>query len=698
MRNDPTSDSMTRLERGGIAVVFAACLLFNLWGVRVGWQSLNLPGHEFRQAQTALSALFIQQEGNFSIDYPTPALGKPWAIPLEFPLYQWTVVAVDSATQLGLTKSGRLVSLACFYLMLPALFLMLGRFQVAPIRRWLVLAVVLTSPLYIYYGRSFLIETMALMFGLWFWVAYEKSVSDRSWAWLIAASLTGTGAGLVKVTTFIVYLLPPFGWAVQRLWQTRAQARWKIELPWLTGGVILPLAVSLWWERHADATRLLNPLAHFLGSDNLTSFTLGTWPTRLSPELWGQKWETTAHALTSLPALIVCALLGLAAAGPRRRTVLACVGFFGAPLAIFPVLYGWHDYYFTANGVLLLVAMGLALVGLSERGRASWLALTAVLVVVGTQAWQYREHYFPAQSGISQGGDALSRVLMGLTKPDEVVVMIGQEWNPMFPYYAQRRMMMIRHEEEKNIARLDAAFAVLKGERVGALAIAGLTDERGDLVQRAVALGINPQPIFRCQDMTIYLREDRLDESTRQIKAGRFVGVNLLPGAEPIPEKLAGSWYEVAQLPTDRLGYFLGMNPKPIRFYSSFGPGIELAGGRHDFGAHPFTRLVFPLSAGGHELRTTVSLPPIAYQPAQPNEPTSDGVEIAVALLQSGGLRKVLYTRLLNPRDNPADRGKVELRIPFRLELPGEVELFFGPGPAGRNTYDWIVMGDLVIE
>ena len=207
----------SRAETALAILLFVVGLSFHFWGAQVGWQSKNLPGVEYRQAQTALSAYFIKQEGDFSIAYPTPVLGKPWSIPMEFPLYQWSVVITSKVTGLGLTKSGRAVSLACFYLTLPALFLLLRRWEVALGRRWLVLAVVVTCPLYIFYGRAFLIETMALMFALWFWTAFERAVEGRHRGWLLLAVLTGVGAGLVKVTTFMLCLIPLSCWAGARL-------------------------------------------------------------------------------------------------------------------------------------------------------------------------------------------------------------------------------------------------------------------------------------------------------------------------------------------------------------------------------------------------------------------------------------------------------------------------------------------------
>ena len=132
MATAPAPDpAIVRPARWPLAV-FLACLVFHLWGVGVGWESKNLPGVEYRQAQTALSAYFIKEDGDFSLAYPTPVLGKPWSIPMEFPLYQWTVVGVSELTGWGITLSGRLVSIACFYLMLPAVWLLLARWAVAP--------------------------------------------------------------------------------------------------------------------------------------------------------------------------------------------------------------------------------------------------------------------------------------------------------------------------------------------------------------------------------------------------------------------------------------------------------------------------------------------------------------------------------------------------------------------------------------
>ncbi|MDI1247448.1 MAG: hypothetical protein PSV13_01070, partial [Lacunisphaera sp.] len=245
--------------------LFLGALVFHVWAVSVGWTSLNLPGGEFRQAQTAVSAYWIQHDNNYALAYPTPVLGKPWSVPMEFPLYQWTVARLSTLTGWPLTQTGRGVNLACFYLTLPALFLLLGRLGVPRPRRWRMLRFLLACPLYVIYGRSFLMETMALMFAAWFLVGHGRTVERRHAGWLAGAMLCGVAAGLVKVTTFLFILMPAFVWTLWWLWQARpgtpgggARAMLRVAA-WSLGTVALPCVLSVWWIRHADAIKALNP-------------------------------------------------------------------------------------------------------------------------------------------------------------------------------------------------------------------------------------------------------------------------------------------------------------------------------------------------------------------------------------------------------------------------------------------------------
>ena len=695
----PSAPVPDRNETRFALTVFAVCLAFHFWGIGVGWQSKNLPGVEFRQTQTALSAFFIKQENNFSLAYPTPVLGKPWSIPMEFPLYQWTVVVVGKLTGLGLTKAGRAVSITCFYLMLPAVFLLLARWRVAPARRWLVLAVVVTCPLYVFYTRAFLIETMALMFSLWFWVAFERAVAGRNRAWLAVAILAGIGAGLVKVTTFLVFLLPAALWALQQLWASRRDGRWRGDLAWMAGAVAVPFAATLAWLRFADAVKTQNPAAQFLVSANVRDFTLGTNATRFSAEFWLMKERIVAQQLTSVPVMLGCAALAVLAGRSRWREILWCLGVFMAALIGFPVLYAYHDYYYVANTVLLLIAMGLVLVALAESARPRWLVAVVVLVVTGGQAWRYLDWYYPAQSASSDGGDGLTRALRGVTRADEVIVIAGQDWSSLTPYYAARRALMLREDAERNPGQIRMALDQLRDEKLGALVISGPREGRAALIARTAAMGLEATPFFIWRDTAVFLPAARHEENLRHFEEHPYWEVRYAPGVQPPPDRLANAWYEVAKLRPAQRQLFHSMQPTPVRFFSTFGPALNESHGYTAFGAHPVTRLVFALPAGRHTLRAMVLMPVDTYRTDLAADQATDGVEIALAAVGPEGTRQMLYADILDPRNRVEDRGLKELKIEFALDRAGEVELFFGPGAQGRDTRDWIsLMGRLVID
>ncbi len=688
----------TRSESRFTLALFIACLAFHFWAVGVGWNHKDLPGVEFRQAQTAISAYFIKLENNFSLAYPTPVLGKPWSIPMEFPLYQWTVVVVGKLTGLGVTKSGRAVSIACFYLCLPALFLLLARWRVAPGRRWLVLAVVLTCPLYIFYARAFLMETMALMFALWFWVAFERAVAGRSHGWLALAIVAGTGAGLVKVTTLMLYALPVAIWAACRLWTARGDGRWRAELGWMVGAVLVPVLATWWWLRFADATKALNPMADFLNSESLRGFTLGTNETRFSLKMWAMKAQIVSERLTWLPAITASALLAILLRGARWREILACTTLFAGALLLFPVLYALHDYYYVANTMLLLLAMGLVLVAFVESVSPRWMVSLAIAAVISGQIYEYLGYYYVGQRVQALEGNRLTQALRAITRPDEYLIITGQDWNSMIPYYAQRRALMLINGEESNLVRLDQALGQLQGEKLGALLVTGPWAQLNGLVQRIAALGLEPKPLLAWRDISVFLPLARRAETLRLMEEQPFFEVNLAPGVELPPLRLAGAWFEVAKLRPAYRRLFHAIRPTPVRFWSSFGPGLDERGGKIAFGGHPVTRLVFQLPAGRHVLRTTVEMAVATYVETNDFNQQTDGVEITLAALGPAGARRVLYTRLLDPLGKHADRGPQPLEIKFNLEPAGEVELFFGPGPNGRDTRDWITMGEIVIE
>ena len=685
----------SRLESRFALVFFIFCLGFSFWGVQVGWQNKHLPGVEFRQAQTALSIYWIDAENDFSLAYPTPVLGKPWSIPMEFPLYQWTVAVVSKVTNWSITKAGRAVSIGCFYLCLPAIFLLMKRWAVHPNRRWWILSVVVTCPLYIFYTRGIFIETMALMFSLWFWVAFERAVTEKSKAWLVVAAATGVGAGLVKVTTFMLYLMPSGIWALHRLWTAPRESRW-LEFKWMALAVVLPFTATVWWVHYADVIKGLNPLASFLNSGNLREFNFGTLSMRLDSEVWMKQARIIFEELTWLPAVGLAVVAAIIGRGSNSRAILGCLAGFVSVLVIFPLLYALHDYYFLANTMLLLLAMGLALTGWLNAGRWRGFALAFAVAVPLGQCWGYWQHYYSIQERDAPDGNGLTEALRALTKPDEVIVVLGEDWNSMTAYYSRRRALMFRNDVARDSGVVESALRRLEGEKLGALIIVGKQDGAEWLIDRAAQYGLMEAPLCVWRDARIFLPKERLTESVDCVLNNYFHDVALSPDFKVPRDHLGGKWFTMAPLKKWERQSFHAMTPKPVRFFSTFGPALDESGGQTRFGAHPVTRLIFELPAGKHTLRTTLQLPDAAYAVDLEPGAKTDGVEVVLYALGPNGEQVQLARRLFDPVNNPGDRGNQRpLHLDFTLIHPGEVELFFGPGAAGRDTRDWIEMGPL---
>jgi hypothetical protein len=271
----------------------------------------------------------------------------------------------------------------------------------------------------------------------------------------------------------------------------------------------------------------------------------------------------------------LCAMVAVVAARHRWREIVLCVAVFLAALVIFPELYAIHEYYYVENTLLLIMAMGLALVGLAESRHPRWVFVAVTIGVAGGQMFHYVRHYFPQQRGISPGGDGLTNAIRELTKPDDVIAIFGQDWNSMIPYYAGRRAIMFRDEENRDTPRLRQALANLRGERIGALIVTNSNSSTVEVQEWFVKLGLDARPLFRWRNFTVYLPAESRTEAAHRLRSTRDPEIQLAPGAEPPPEWLASKWYETGLLPAAQKDRFKWMTPAPILFYLRTLPRYE---------------------------------------------------------------------------------------------------------------------------
>jgi hypothetical protein len=684
------------------AWLFAGLVLLHAGLVFMNLQSGILVGLEFRQAQTAISAHFIHLENNFSLAYPTPVLGKPWSIPMEFPLYQWSVAWLGNVTGWSLTVCARVLSAASFYVMLAALFRLLGQLGMTRGRRLVVLAVVLSSPLYIFYSRAFLIEAMAMAFAVWFLAAFIETMRRRSWFWLGVTIACGMGAALVKVTTFMLWCLPAAIYGAILLWRGWQSGRWRVAIPILAWGLAasLPvLAVSWWWVRVSDGIKRLNAAGPDLVSSNLVTYHFGDVADRLSPKIWGdlfRQWNTGVMPWWLAAGTGVLALLFLRS---QRRVVLLAFGLFMAGQLIFPRLYSIHDYYFYAAGVGLLVAAGCVLAGLFDNRRLPRALVwgLAAAVILGNLN-HYRAGYYQLQKVVSDGGSGLADAIRNTAPPGSVLIITGDDWNSMLPYYSRRRALMIRRHVEHSWDYIERAFDDLRGEDIYGLVAMG--DQRGnrEFIARAARR-------FDLDQAVTYSYGDKADVYVRRLYRNDVLngmGTNeqpyynqvMLKGQAEVPKgspRMDGVDRRVD--PSERTTVFADMHPAPVRYNFAFNITRIETEGRTVIGAHPPSALWFESPAGARRIQCEFGILADAYASAGGH---TDGAEFTIRERRRDGTERIVYHRRLDPFTQPADRGVQTVTLNF---APADgAELCFETGFGGGGNFDWCYWGKIRID
>lgn len=484
---------------GAVAWIFVAAVLFSAWAVTTGWTNTIVDAHGFRQTQTAISTYYMLH-GSGVLAYETPLLGPPWSIPFEFPLYQVTVALAVRMSRLDLEPAGRLVSVAFFYLTLIPAADALRTLGMATRHRLICLALLLVSPLYLFWSRTFMIESTALFLAVAYLALLMRCARAGGGAVWMAAAMCGCLAGVVKLTTLYACWMAGAAYVA---WSEHERGLDRRRIFVLATVLALPVTVSLGWTRHADAQRALNPFADFLRAPALTPWMFGTVEQRLTayPTWWAIGVRTIESVCGSLafyltvPAMLWSRLY--------RRPYAACVALYLAAVMTFTNLYVVHEYYPYSIGIFLIAAEGFAIASLLEgdsRQRLTGIALAVFLI--GSSAWAYAVHEHRLQRGNSEGRTTVARQIASMTQPDEVLVIFGLDWSAEVPYYARRRALMIQEPERLTRESVEQARAAVRaaGFRLGPFIECNV---RGDVLRAQSALwgfdGSRPAVLYGCR-------------------------------------------------------------------------------------------------------------------------------------------------------------------------------------------------------
>jgi hypothetical protein len=511
-------------------------------------------------------------------------------------------------------------------------------------------------------------------------------------------------AGLVKVTTFILYLAPAAVWTGCLLARSFTPRPDRPQLPLIVKraaiATAVPFALTLVWLHFSDATKALNPAAEFLLSSNLSGYLLGTARTRFAPQVWRGHWQIMTGVVSTLPLLIGICLLALVFVRQRWPLLLACLACFVGVQLVFPELYAWHEYYYVANALFLLVAFGIVLLETVESRLPRFVSWSLVVVFLVGQAYSYFGVLYPIQRAISSGGSPITQALRLATEPDDVLVVAGQDWCANTPYFAERRALMFRNGIEHDGALIEKYFDGLKGETVGALVLAGDQRNNRELLDRAVKkFGIDPRAVFNCLDATVYFNARRRLAAIPLVKTVPDSGsVHLTPESVADSHALLAREVDIATMAPSMESKFVGMSPRPYKYYATFGVDRQVIDGREMLFSHPETRLWFRASPGQHTISVEVMMSPAAYADSVPKGDRSDGVGVEIFVEGSDHKRRSVLSRYVNPRDVPADRGLQTLATGFHLAAGEELVVEVNPGPQHSSARDWAMLGRIEIK
>lgn len=669
--------------------VFVVAFVAHLWLVFFNLHVPFLSGHEFRQSQTALITYYIDKQNNFSPLYEQPIFGKPWvSFILEFPLYQWSVVGLSRSTGWPHFLSARVISIACFLLSLPALYLALRRLGLDWRRTLLVLAFVVLCPVYIFYTRAFLIDSMAAMFAAWFFAGFVQTMDRRSYVWLAVTLVAGAGAALVKNVLLAVWLIPAASYGAWMLWRDiRAGEGWARPLRtigWGLATVSVPLGVLKWWIALTDPLKEQNPSTTIFTS---TALSQGNWGLFSFSGLFSRELWQTLLARWNEAILPPWLLLGLLALGlillPRHRWKIAgLAAVFFATQCLFPYAYAWQDYYYYSCAVFVIGAIGLGAVGLWDSRLPRWVSAVLILLMLGAEFRTYWGFYRPQQAVFALGRHSFTDNIKDITPENGIIVIAGYDWASMIPYYSERRALMIRHGLEDDTEYLAKAFKTIADENVHTLIVGPTVRKNQAFLQFATrTLDMDPVPIFSNSWGDVFVSRFYVAKVLGMVSGAH----NRFAPDTTFPDRTDFGRHRMRVPPEEAKGAFATITPCPTEVDFEFGVSAPNYAGGQVLSAHTDSLMWITPPAKAQHIEMEYGIVNEAWD--NPGNKTN-GIEFVIYVEDSTTARPTaIFRRVLDPMNQVQDRGTQIAKVDYTPK-PGE-RLCFAALSNGSKAFDW---------
>jgi hypothetical protein len=502
-------------------VLAVVVLAYATWvNVRYAGQRIVETDH-FRQTETALTAYWMVRQG-WQLAYQTPGWGYPWSAPIEFPIYQALVALIVRMSGLPLEPVGRLVSFAFLIGCAWPAFMLGRRLKMPSEAAWVFCALLWSSPLYLVWGRTFMIETAALFFTLAA-IPYllDLRYPNASLQSAVLAAFWGTlgmlqrsvAAGPTLLVLGVVVLV-----SVLRASRASESLR-RIAL--LALGIGLPLAIGVIWTAYSDLIKSHN----FVGQELTLRFRLshryvGTLAQRfnlgdLKEIFWNRMLAQNAAGFIGV-ALLAGVLLSRQC--PVRTFVWVCLILTALPVILFFDVSLLLDYYQVPSVVFLIAALTLScVVWLPKVIRWRGIVPMTATVLVMTNVFVFWSRYGSMirfePNETNWRGLAVSDVVRRYTPEDSGILVLGihkglASFCPEIPYFSQRKGLTVPDWKEHLIENDPLPF--LGGKRLGAMVFCSVAnkDRYNHLIAR---LSDTSAPrLFRVSECYVWLPDTRV--------------------------------------------------------------------------------------------------------------------------------------------------------------------------------------------
>jgi hypothetical protein len=498
---------------------------FSFYATSVGFHNTLYDFHGFRQTQTAISADSMLHGGSF-LHYETPVFGPPWSLPFEFPLYQGIVAGLAKILSTPLDQTGRFVAILFYYLCFFPLASILSRAGLRGTQMIPALALFAVSPLYVFVSRLFMIESTALLFSLLYADQMLRLVSGPvRWNYrnIAGAAAFGIVAGVVKVTTFAPFFALGTCLAAWGLWKDRESGKLKGSIATVATlfCVALPVAATWGWTKFADAVKAQNPLGIYQTSKALFTWNFGTVAQRFQPRVYLILLGSGNNHIGSVLFGMVVLAVYIWLCRKWNWTAAACVLLYAITPLIFFNLHVVHEYYSYANGIFLLVAIGVLIASvLKVPGSRAWIGVVLLVLQITACGFRYFTRYYPIQSKNSPGRPAAAALIDRTTRPESVIVITGLRWSSEFPYQSHRRAIMDTPFDHWSIGPIEHAIQNQGPENVAAVVACDHGRYEPHLSTLLRDVSITQASSLHADDCDIYERTSNGDIRAQSLKAG----------------------------------------------------------------------------------------------------------------------------------------------------------------------------------